>query len=265
MSIINALPTAPSRADPTTFSDRADAHVAALHQFVDETNTVAAEVNANASTAASSASVCMASANFKGNYSSLTGALAVPAAVLYADKIWLLNTNTSNVTADVPGVSSKWTDATTLLGNVTLTGAQTISGVKTFSNGIVVNADSTFAYDVDVTGVVTADSYEGSGAALTDIPLLGVGQTHTDVTASRAFTTVYSNTTTKPIHVSIALAKTATSFTSIVGYVGSLGVTAVNIQDGTAAMYMIVPPSATYHVDVTSGTSITIASWIELR
>lgn len=48
-------------------------------------------------------------ANFIGNYSSLTGALNKPATVSFGGAFWSLNTNTTNVTADVPGVSSKWT------------------------------------------------------------------------------------------------------------------------------------------------------------
>lgn len=56
MTTITSLPTAPSRSDPATFSDRSDALLGALDQFVTETNTVAGEVNANAIAAAASAS-----------------------------------------------------------------------------------------------------------------------------------------------------------------------------------------------------------------
>jgi hypothetical protein len=268
---ISALPPAPSRADPSTFSTKADAFVAALPTFRTQANTLASEVNEYAIGAYNSAAIAIASANFKGAWSSLTGALAVPAAVLHSDKIWLLNTNTSNVTLDTPGVSSKWTDVTSLLGSVTLSGNQTIAGVKTFTDGINVNAASEFTGNLGLTGNLvvsgstTSATFHGSGANLTDIPLLGIGQSHTDVTASRAFSTIYTNSTSKPIHVSVSLSKTIEDgFATVVGYVGIVGVATITISEGNGTIYVIVPPSATYHVNIISGT-MSINSWVELR
>jgi hypothetical protein len=51
MTTITALPTPPSRSDPTNFRSRGDAFMAALPTFATETNTVAGEVNANAAIA----------------------------------------------------------------------------------------------------------------------------------------------------------------------------------------------------------------------
>ncbi len=56
MTTITALPTAPSRSDPSTFATRADAWVDAMSTFTTQTNTVAGEVNTNATNAATSAS-----------------------------------------------------------------------------------------------------------------------------------------------------------------------------------------------------------------
>lgn len=55
MTTITALPDAPSRTDPATFSAKSDALLGALATFVSETNTVAGEVNANAVSAAADA------------------------------------------------------------------------------------------------------------------------------------------------------------------------------------------------------------------
>jgi hypothetical protein len=128
MTTISALPTAPSRADPSTFASRADAWVAALPTFASETNAVAGEVNSNASAASASASAAStsagtassasataaAAANFKGEWSALTGALAVPASVAHSGRLWVLLSNIADVTAKTPGVASEWQNLTSL-------------------------------------------------------------------------------------------------------------------------------------------------------
>lgn len=55
MTTIATLPTPPSRSDPASFATRADDFLAALPAFGDECNTVAAEVNANATAAEAAA------------------------------------------------------------------------------------------------------------------------------------------------------------------------------------------------------------------
>ena len=54
---ITALPAPPSRANPTTFSDLADALLNALPTFVTEANATAAAMNLNATTSVSSTSI----------------------------------------------------------------------------------------------------------------------------------------------------------------------------------------------------------------
>ena len=66
MTTITALPPAPSRTDPDTFSSKSDALLGALDQFVTETNAVASEVNASATTASNSATAAAASALIAG-------------------------------------------------------------------------------------------------------------------------------------------------------------------------------------------------------
>ena len=113
---ITALPTPPSRGgSAASFSTAADAFLAALPAFGSEANTVAAELNGlagevqvNADAAASAAAAATAAANFKGNWSGLTGALAVPASVYHDNKIWLLLANLADVTTATPGVSASW-------------------------------------------------------------------------------------------------------------------------------------------------------------
>ncbi len=119
---ITALPTPPSRQDPANFSDRADAFLGALPTFTTEANALAADVNADeatasaaaisatasAATAAASEANISALANFKGNWSSLTGALNKPASVFHNGTYWALLNNLADVTTSQPGVSADW-------------------------------------------------------------------------------------------------------------------------------------------------------------
>lgn len=115
-----SLPTPPLRSDgPALFADRGDAFLGALPQFETDMNALNANVNAKEASAVGSAAAALSSANtaatsasganFKGNWSALTGALAMPASVAHLGAFWALNTPLANVTTAVPGVSAVWT------------------------------------------------------------------------------------------------------------------------------------------------------------
>lgn len=76
------------------------------------------------------ASVSLASANFKGQWSGLTGALSKPASTSHAGRFWLLLDNLADVTAAVPGVSASWLAFDILLPVIPVTTAyaELISG-----------------------------------------------------------------------------------------------------------------------------------------
>lgn len=111
---ITPLPSAPAVTDTTAeFNSKAFAWVAALDDFTTETNALAAQVDADAVTAAEGAAAseaAVAAANYKGEWSSLTGALNIPASVSHNGSVYVLTANLANVTTDEPGVtpSSKW-------------------------------------------------------------------------------------------------------------------------------------------------------------
>lgn len=96
---------------------------------------------------------------------------------------------------------------------------------------------------------------------------LGVGQTWTDVTSSRTAGTTYTNSTGKPIVVSVlGNQQTAAVLTASIAVNGSvvnslqLGATANGIA-GKPSATAIVPPGATYLVTLSGG----ISAWWELR
>ncbi len=121
---ITPLPAAPSRAVPSTFSTLADAFLAALSTFVTEANALETNVNAKEAAAslsatgaaasavvsASSATVALAAANYKGEWTALSGAATIPYSCSLSARFWMLNTNVANVTTEMPGVSTKWTE-----------------------------------------------------------------------------------------------------------------------------------------------------------
>lgn len=127
---MTALPTPPSRQDPTNFAERADTLMAALPGFVTEANALQADVGAKQTTASSAAStasakaseaaaardIAMAAVNYHGLWSSLSGALAIPASVYHSGSVWLLKESVANVATETPGVSTKWLNVTPASG-----------------------------------------------------------------------------------------------------------------------------------------------------
>lgn len=71
-------------------------------------NTLADQTMTNATAALEAANAAYINANFKGAWSGLTGALAVPALVSHAGERWVLLGNLADVTASEPGVDPEW-------------------------------------------------------------------------------------------------------------------------------------------------------------
>lgn len=113
---IQSLPTPPSRNDePDVFVTRADAFLGALPTFGSEANTLAsfcdgraASAEQDADSASSSAASAVAAANFKGRWSTLSGALNIPASVEHDNQLWILLQNVADVASHTPGVSTAW-------------------------------------------------------------------------------------------------------------------------------------------------------------
>ena len=89
------------------------------------------------------------------------------------------------------------------------------------------------------------------------------GQTWQDVKASRAINTTYTNTSGRPIQVSIALAFGALPNTRTLSVGGVVVATEYKATNQDSPIQAIVPPGATYRIDAVAGTAI--QSWVELR
>jgi len=77
--------------------------------WADTASGYASNAAASAATAATSTAIALGSANFKGLWPSLAGALAKPACVKHNGHFWLLLNNLGNVAASEPGVTADWT------------------------------------------------------------------------------------------------------------------------------------------------------------
>lgn len=80
---ITALPTPPSRTDPSTFSTKADAFLGALPTFGTECNALAAEVTTNANTASTAASDTLTMKNLTEGYKNTAESSATAAVSAY--------------------------------------------------------------------------------------------------------------------------------------------------------------------------------------
>lgn len=111
---ITASPTPPDPTDRGTYNARAYAWMqwlkdhAVLEIYADALNCYnnAVEASASALAAAGSSSSAVAAANFKGAWSTLTGALSIPASVSHAGQVWLLLANLADVTTQTPSTSN---------------------------------------------------------------------------------------------------------------------------------------------------------------
>lgn len=95
-------------------------------------------------------------------------------------------------------------------------------------------------------------------------PMLGRGQTWQNVTASRSANTTYTNTTPRPIQVSIVMRDSGNVDPASLLVGGALAVYAPDIAGGTPGNQqwtVIVPPGVTYRIN----TSNPVQHWAELR
>jgi hypothetical protein len=138
---------------------------------------------------------------------------------------------------------------------VTTTGTQTLSN-KTLSSNTV---GTTQSNGDNSTKLATTAYVQNMG--------LGWGQTWQDVVGSRALGSDYTNSTGKPIMVSVSITGSpnngVVSMTVNGVIIGYQGVQSVASAVMTATISAIVPPGAVYRADNYNGASLN--TWVELR
>ena len=169
VQITPAPSPAPQRSDRSTFADRADARLTWEDaHLVPELNAAVAQVNDNTvicEAGAQAAQVAIASAHFKGAWSTLTGALAVPASVFHNGAFWVLLSDVADVTAKVPGVAAEWEEAQT----VSQLPWFTASGSIAKGGPVAINSDGTVSAPAITAAAAGASTAISPAAYFSDI------------------------------------------------------------------------------------------------
>jgi hypothetical protein len=132
---ITALPTPPSRQDPTNFNDRADAFLGALPQFQSEANALQTNVNTSEVNAVASAAAVLAATNI---VKWVSGTTYANGAVVWSP---INGLGYRRITTSGSGTTDPSLDTTNYkqvngTGDVSTSGNQTIAGTKTFTSNI---------------------------------------------------------------------------------------------------------------------------------
>lgn len=167
-------------------------------------------------------------------------------------------------------VTPVWQGTAPTVGRLNTVDEYTFLILKTASATYTVLASSV----ASETSAVTPIANGGTGqttAALAGAALgaVGVGQTWTNVTSSRALSTTYTNSTGRPIMIAVTIGipsqlNSYVSFSingSIVGYFGANSAAQPALLDTTT---LIIPDGSTYRVTTVTG-SPGIQIWWELR
>ena len=186
--------------------------------------------------------------------------------------------------ASVPANVSSFTAGTTgLTPSTATTGAVTLAGTLNVANGgtgsttltanSVVLGNGTSALSSNLIAPSTSGNVltsNGTTWASSTNLAVGVGQSWTDVKSSRALGTTYTNSTGKPIQLSVSINFTAAANSEISISVNSvvIGGLADTYGGNSPALKMglqhIIPNGATYVISIVQG-SPTISTWFELR
>jgi len=264
---ISALPSAPNKNtdSASAFNTKANAWVAALSTFVTEANALEANVNSRetlATAAAVTASAASATATTKAAESLASAATAVAAPGTSATSTTSLTIGTGSKSLTIQAGKSlvvgmkviiAWTNSPTYYMYGTITAYNSTTGSLVVMSEAFSGAGTTSAWTISLTAPAVG---------------LGLGQTWQEMGSARAFNTTYTNTTGKPLVVSVTGYTTDENpLAGLSLYVDStlLGISAQvsTITTHYVVISGIVPIGSTYRV--TALGSIFKTSWAELR
>jgi hypothetical protein len=144
-------------------------------------------------------------------------------------------------------------------------------GIKPGSSGVAIggacSSEGTFAYDSSAHQPVFC-SNSGLWTSMSGTAGLGVGQTWQNVTASRTWSTTYTNNSGKPIQVQIGVVNSTPSDTTATTiYVDGVQVVYSGENSNRRSTFsFIVPNGSSYSANYgTTGGPVSIAFWSELR
>jgi len=178
-----------------------------------------------------------------------------------------------STTLTLPATSGTVLTSTSAIPTSSITGvlsvAQGGTGISTAAAAVASTGTGNAVLSNNATLVAPALGTPASGnlSNCTGYPVVagelgvGVSQTWQDVGASRALGTTYTNTTGRPIAVSIGIG-VAANFAVIQLTIGGVIAARYAQYSGTQQCFGIVPPGATY---VTNTASLSKYSWSELR
>lgn len=113
--IIEDIPAPPSLSRPKTFDAESDSFLGDFPRMFTEQNAAIAAMNqlgvditALADVANQSAENALAIANYRGEWSSLSGAVSIPASVSHGGEFYILTASQATIQSVEPGVSSVW-------------------------------------------------------------------------------------------------------------------------------------------------------------
>ena len=129
------------------------------------------------------------------------------------------------------------------------------AGLDTGSTGIGIS-------NLSATGTPSSTTFLRGDNSWADSGAVGVGQTWTNVTSSRALSTTYTNSTGKPIQLYIVCAAGNANGAAVTINGVTPAFVYANVAGGRAALFPIIPNGATYSL---GDASATIYSWWELR
>tara|TARA_Y100000593_G_scaffold11930_1_gene21728 strand:- start:288 stop:950 length:663 start_codon:yes stop_codon:yes gene_type:complete len=195
------------------------------------------------------------------------------------DDISFTDQSTSvNVSGNIDKHTMRLSDQVVIDGDLNITDNLILSKISDDGNAIILTTDGSTRTIEGAGGSLEASTLTqtpnasltgmtgtvGSGVTIGSDVALSFGQKQTNVTASRAVNTTYTNSTNKPIFVAVTMT-TGTSSDSRweVGGVTNPGGVYTNSTNGRNNLSTVVPSGDTYKLVVNGGGAL--SGWLEVR